>query len=215
MDTPVDDPSPAEASDSEQPDGGSARPAPSVDMEEFHRLVARGISAQTALQVLQGKADEEEAVSKAAEAVAVDTWKAAHSDPPDQLEPRWELARERFHFSLDGASAGDKRIADVAVIEADMAEVVTKLTFASTRKDDPWTGTYRIKTVKTAYRWFNGLRVTPPLIGLHEGQLNIVGGLHRFHLAKHYGATRIPLLVDRAALPTVQGILKSATVLVP
>ena len=184
-------------------------------MEEFQRLIGRGITAQTALQVLKGEVDEEGAVSKAAEARAVHGWLAKQAEPPEHLEPQWDLAPERFHLSLDGASTGDKRIADIAIIEADMAEVVTKLTFASTRKDDPWTGTYRTKTAKTAYRWFNGLRVTPPLIGLHEGELNIGGGLHRFHLAKHYGATRIPLLVERAALPTVLGMLKSATVLVP
>ncbi|WP_206640168.1 hypothetical protein, partial [Mesorhizobium sp. M7A.F.Ca.CA.004.04.2.1] len=57
----------------------------------------------------------------------------------------------------------------------------------------------------------HGRGVTPPLLGEYQGQVHIVGGMHRFHLAKHYGTTRMPFLVRRAELAAVMALIPSAT----
>ena len=184
------------------------------DIDEINRLIGRGLHIGTAMAVADGKLDEAFEVARAHEGREVDKWCKGRKNIPSSLIAVWDLEPSRFYLAFDGDDPGDHSPTDFVLIEADLAEVDDNLTYAASRERDPWHRQYKSKSCGIAYRWLKGLAVTPPVLGKYSGQVHIVGGMHRFHLAKHYGTTRMPFLVRRAELPAVLALLPSASEIV-
>lgn len=180
------------------------------DTDELNRLISRGLDYWTARAVQEGSLDESLAVAEVQERRAVEKWLAGLKTLPSSLTPLWDLAPERFYWAFDGARPDDPRPVNFVVVDADVGEVLGKLTYASSRAHDPWHEGFRRKTSKTAYRWQNRLPVTPPLIADFEESIHIVGGMHRFHLAAASKVNRMPFLVDGERLDPVLSILSTA-----
>ncbi|MET3594653.1 hypothetical protein ABID26_004061 [Mesorhizobium shonense] len=74
-----------------------------------------------------------------------------------------------------------------------MAHINPRLTYQASKDEDTWHRRFKSKSIEIDYRWVHGLRVSPPVIADHEGEIVIVGGMHCYTLAHHYDATRTPL----------------------
>lgn len=181
---------------------------PNVD--EINRLTARGLDLTTAIKVKRGKADEDFEVARACEKCKVDKWCKGRKNIPTALTAVWDRNPEHFYLALDGKSPDSLASADFALICAEITEVNGKLTHIASRDKDPWHRFYKRKSCGIAYRWVHGNGVTPPLICAVQDQINIVGGMHRFHLAKHYETVRMPFLVRKTKLDEVRALLPSA-----
>ena len=185
-----------------------------ADINEINRLIGRGLLIGTAMKVADGTLDEEFEVACAQESREVDRWCRGRKNIPDSLTALWDLDPSKFYFAFDGDDPGDHAPADFALIEADVAEVDARLFHGVSRDKDPWHRQYKSKSCGIAYRWLHGRGVTPPLLVDHGQEIIIVGGMHRFHLAKHYGMTRMPFLVRKAKLAAVKALLSSASEIV-
>lgn len=183
-----------------------------VDDVEINRLVSLGLNVLTAMAVADGKRDEAFEVARAQERLKVDRWCKSMSSIPATLEPLWDLSRERFYLALDGCAPNKMNVDELALIEADVAEVDSLLTFNASRCDHPWHEKYKHKSCGIAYRWLHGHSVTPPLVRKVRNQIHIDGGMHRFHLAKHYGSKRIPCLVPSSDRIAIVSMLPSAKI---
>lgn len=185
----------------------------SVSAEEINRLVSLGLNVKTAMDVADGRRVESFEVAHAKEQVEVDNCYKNMSRIPTAVEPSWDLCRERFYLAFDGSAPNDKRVDELELIEVDVAEVNSLLTFNASRSDHPWHKRYKRKSCGIVYRWSLGRGVTPPLIRTVQNQIHIDGGMHRFHLAKHYGSKCMPCLIwsrDRDAI--VSMLLSANTV---
>ncbi|MDX0164400.1 hypothetical protein GOC43_21340 [Sinorhizobium meliloti] len=151
----------------------------------------------------------------AAERKAVDSWCKGRKNIPESLTALWDLSPENFYLALDGDAPHEHNPDDFILIEADIADVHQKLTYNASRNKDPWHKKYKSKSCKTAYRWVNGLPVTPPLIRRFQDQIHIDGGMHRYHLAESYGTTRMPFLVRKESLKQVITLIPSCTIIGP
>lgn len=181
------------------------------DIDEFNRLVQRGLPHSVVSAVMRGDIDEATAVASANEASDVRKWCKVRKNIPETLEPSWDLDPANFYLAHDGVNPADCDPRDYALIEADLAEVRDKLIPGARRDRDPWHQTYKSKSCGTAYRWVNGKAVTPPLLGHHGSAILIRGGMHRFYLADHYRAVRMPFLVQKTDLKGLIELLVSAT----
>jgi hypothetical protein len=181
------------------------------NVDEINRLVALGLNVIKARAVASGKIDEASAVARADEDRAVDFWCRGKKEVPAALVAVWDHNPENFYFAFDGAYPEDHASADFVLIEANVDDVNLRLTHTATRDKDPWHKKYKRKSYRIAYRWLHGRGVTPPLLGEVQGEICIIGGMHRFHLAKHYGTTRMPFLVRKAELAAVLALIPSAT----
>ncbi|WP_210879849.1 hypothetical protein [Roseovarius autotrophicus] len=183
--------------------------APNLD--EINRLVALGLSFNTAIAVADGRLDEAFHIARAIEGRKVKNWCKGRKNIPHALTAKWDLNPENFYLALDGKYPGDHDSAEFAFIGANVDDVNCRLTQASSRDKDPWHRRYKWKSCGIACRWLHGNGVTPPLLAEFQGQIHIAGGMHRFHLAKHYGTTCMPFLVRKADLATVLALLPSGT----
>ncbi|WP_395448886.1 hypothetical protein ACHMW7_29710 [Aminobacter sp. UC22_36] len=184
-----------------------------MSIEEFNRLIRLGLCYTTAEDVLKGKLDETFEVDQAQERKKVHTWCRGRKNIPVALEALWDLEPSRFYLVFDGDDPKDHNPDDFSVIQAELLDVHPKLTYISGRDKDPWHRQYKSSSCNTAYRWVNGRPVTPPLICDYGAQIHIEGGMHRYHLAHHYGAKEMPFLVREEKLPNVLALLPSAKVL--
>ncbi len=180
------------------------------NFDEIKRLLARGLIMNTAKEVAVGKRDEAFEVARADEERTLRTWCRGKKNIPTALKAVWDLTPEKFYLALDGAYPGDHASAAFVIIEADIDEVNRRLTTAASRDKGPWHTQYKRKSCGIAYRWLQGTAVTPPLLREVQGQIHIEGGMHRFHLARHYGTARMPFLVQEAELAAVLALIPSA-----
>ncbi len=178
---------------------------------DVNRLIALGLSFPKALAVAGGELDETIEVARAQERRNVAAWFRGIKNIPTDLTPVWDLNSANFYLAFDGGSPGDHASTEFALIYADVDDVNSKLTSASSREKGPWNQRYKGKSCGVAYRWLHGHGVTPPLLRKFKVQIHIIGGMHRFHLAKHYGTTRMPFLVSSSERSVVMNLLPSAT----
>lgn len=168
-------------------------------------LEAIGIAEgrETAAEIL-----EQKRISADAEA-----WASDERNLSAPREPKWDLAPERYALSLDGEHAAEfaKHYPLIDVLWVDSGELYAKLADFAKPSSGPWSGDHRSRSIVTAYRWSIGLGVTPPFVRPHENrEILIQGGNHRLRLAHHYGAAKIPILVERHEAGAVKSILPSA-----
>ncbi|CCF18080.1 hypothetical protein NT26_0356 [Pseudorhizobium banfieldiae] len=134
-------------------------------------------------------------------------WSKDLVTPPADLTAQWDLDPAHLYLAYDGDDPdlhpGDK----FTLIEADVADVHGKLTHHSSRDKGSWHKKYKPGSEGTAFRWLQGLPVTPPLIN-RVGSLQ--GGNHRYHLAHYYQTDRMPFLVLNEDLAAVLDLLPTA-----
>lgn len=182
----------------------------SENKEEINRLVSLGLNVLTAMAVADGTRDEAFEVARVQERIKVARWCKSMSSFPATLKPLWDLEREHFYLALDGRGPNEVSVVELALIEADVAEVDSLLTFNSSRCEHPWHEKYKHKSCGIAFRWLHGDRVTPPLIQKIQNQIQIDGGMHRFHLAKYYRTKRMPFLIPSSGRQAIVSMLSSA-----
>lgn len=181
-----------------------------AELDEVNRLVSIGLDVMTAIAVANGESDEAFEVDRAAEARAVHRWCRGRKNIPSSLTPLWDLDPARFYLAYDGDSPHDHQPDGFVLVEADVAEVHARLTYASDRDVGPWHRRYKSKTCGIAYRWVHKRAVTPPVLVECERQVHIGGGMHRYHLARHYGTARMPFLIQANEAEAVLALLPSA-----
>lgn len=178
-------------------------------VDELNRLLGRGLTVGSASDVMEGKRDEEFEVVRAREKRSVCRWCKGRKDIPANLYARWDIRPERFYLAFDGDKPGDHDPNEFELIYMNVENVNSRLTYIASRDKDPWHKRYKRKTCGIAYRWVHNLPVTPPLIQEVQGQIHIVGGMHRYHLARHYGTVRMPFLVLKLELLKVKALLST------
>lgn len=167
-----------------------------MDLKNLNRLLALGLPHAVAIEVMQGKIVEAEALRTWRERREAKKWGESKENRRLKLIPLWDRDPGKFYLALDGEDADVFAIDEIKLIEADTADVHQHLGKGSSRDVDPWHHRYRDKTSLIAYRWHCRLLNTPPLlVPQQSGQLEIGGGMHRFHLAHHYEHVRMPFLV--------------------
>ncbi len=178
---------------------------------EVNRLRARGLPTTVAMEVARGDRKEEFEVALWETRKRAADWAKLPESREAKVTPKWDYDPEHFYLSMDGATL-PKQInpADFELVWAEVSDVTSHLASHSTRSEDPWSEEYE-GTAEIAYRWAKGLPVTPPLISPHGEKITIVGGMHRFHLARHFATAQMPLLVRTSELQRLRSILKSAT----
>jgi len=164
----------------------------------------------TVFDVIHGKLDEEFEVERARNRAECIEWSRNLVVPPVDLKAEWDLKPGHFYLAYDGEKPDLHPANNFALIEADVADVHPKLTYQSSRDKDSWDEEYRGRSLGTAFRWLNGLPVTPPLITRIGDEIAISGGNHRYHLAHYYETKRMPFLVLTENLDLVMSILPTA-----
>lgn len=176
--------------------------------DELNRLTARGLDFVAAMHVMSGQCDEEFEVARRIEERAAEEWRSSSGYPPSGLTPLWDLDPSRFYLVGDGALPEEFDPDEHVLIRAECSDVAQLLTCQSGRAEGPWEEGYACKSSGIAYRWLNGLAVTPPMLRPLGSKVAIAGGMHRFHLAKHYGDSKMPFLVERCDLEALKQILR-------
>lgn len=180
------------------------------DVEHLNRLIGRGLPTTVAMDVAAGRLDEEFEVTLWATRREAERWAEDAANRSATFTPIWDLEPSHFYLALDGEMPDDIDATRMAVVNVTVGDIYRALQHGSGRDMDPWSKRYRGKTSVIAYRWAKGLAVTPPLIQPWKGKVVIAGGMHRFHLAQHYGAQTIPVLMYREELDDLERLLPSA-----
>jgi hypothetical protein len=179
-------------------------------VKEFNRLIEQGLDKVAALHVLEGKLEEGFEVRRAEHKRNAERWAKSLPNRDDQFAPVWDCDPRYFYLSMDRILPGDFCAGEYSIVDADVEDVVAHLVYRSARTQGPWSGGDPNKTDRIAYHWAHGLGISPPLVSTSEDKVVIVGGMHRLHLARHYKANRIPLLVKTSEVPKLQAIVKTA-----
>lgn len=181
-----------------------------MNVDEFNRLHKLGLDPASVLHVLEGKVSEAEALRVCNERKAARAWGNKPANRKRELVPKWDHDPTKFHLSLDGEEPDVFDGDPVVLIEADIEEVEKQLTYVATRDVGPWHQRHKSKSAGIAYRWDNDLPVTPPLLVRLDNSEFTLQGMHRYHLAKHYCAKRMPFLVYERQRDAILRILSSA-----
>ena len=179
-------------------------------VDEINRLIALGLRISTAIGVADGYLNEAFEIAREQEKQKVADWCKNRSNLSTHLSAHWDCDPANIYLTSDGANPRDYTPEDFVIVDADIAEVDQLLTHNASRNRGPWCKDYKQKSYGIAYRWEQGLGVTPPLIIKVKNEIHIEGGMHRFHLAKHYGELRMPFLVRVTELADIIELLKSA-----
>lgn len=183
-----------------------------TNVENLNRLIGRGLPTTVAMDVDAGRLDEEFEVALWTTRREAERWAKDAANRSARFTPVWDFDPSRFYLALDGEAPDTVDAAALTVVEVPVGELHGALQHGSGRDKDPWSKRYRDKTAVIAYRWAEGLAVTPPLIRQWKGEIVVAGGMHRLHLARHYGAQSMPVLVWRDELEAVARVLPSARV---
>jgi hypothetical protein len=181
-----------------------------TNVENLNRLIGRGLPTTVAMEIDAGRLDEEFEVALWTTRREAERWAKDAANRSDTFTPVWDFDPSRFYLALDGKKPDTVDAAALTLVEVTVGELHSALQHGSGRDKDPWSEGYRSKTAVIAYRWAQGLAVTPPLISPWQGKIVIAGGMHRLHLARHYGAQSMPVLVWRKQLEEVVRVLPSA-----
>lgn len=184
-----------------------------TNVENLNRLLGRGLPITVAMNVDAGRLDEEFEVALWTTRREAESWAKDAANRSATFTPVWDFDPARFYLALDGEKPDTVDAAAMTIVEVTLGELHGALQHGSGRDKDPWAERYRSKTAMLAYRWARGLAVTPPLIRPWKGEIVIAGGMHRLHLALHYGAQSMPMLVWRYEQDEVVRILPSARAL--
>ncbi|ADZ68937.1 hypothetical protein [Polymorphum gilvum] len=184
-----------------------------TNVENLNRLIGRGLPTTVAMDVDAGRLDEEFEVALWTTRREAERWAKDAANRSAAFTPVWDFDPARFYLAFDGERPDTVDGAALTVIEVTVGELHGALQHGSGRDKDPWSIRYWEKTAVIAYRWARGLAVTPPLIRPLNGEVVIAGGMHRFHLARHYGAQTMPVLLRREELAEVVRVLPSARAL--
>lgn len=181
-----------------------------TNVENLNRLVRRGLPITVAMDVDAGRLNEEFQVALWTTRREAERWAKYPANRSVKFTPVWDLAPSRFYMALDGERQDSIDAAALTVIEVAMDELLATLQHGSGRDDDPWLEQFCSKTAGIAYCWAKGLAVTPPLIRPCSDEIVIVGGMHRLHLARHYDARSIPVLLWKEDLDKLLWVKPSA-----
>lgn len=181
-----------------------------TNVENLNRLIERGLPPAVAMDVDAGRLNEDFEVALWATRREAEGWAEDTANRTAAFTPLWDCDPARFYLAFDGERPDGVDAAGLTVIEVAVDELHGALQQGSGRDEEPWSERYRTKTAVIAYRWAQGLAVTPPLTRPFNGEIVIAGGMHRFHLARHYGARSMPVLVKREELEEVVRVLPSA-----
>jgi hypothetical protein len=184
-----------------------------TDVENLNRLIQRGLPIAVAMDVDAGRLDEEFEVALWTRRREAAGWAKDAANRSTKFAPAWDFEPSRFYLAFDGEKPDTVDAAALTLLQVKVDELHGALQHGSGRDNDPWSKGHRPKTAVIAYHWAKGLSVTPPLIRPSKGKVVIVGGMHRLHLARHYGAQFMPVLVWRKELEEVWPVLPSARAL--
>jgi len=176
-----------------------------TDIDYFNRLIADGVPASTALDVLLGKTTEAAAVEDARRRRAATAILALRARDRPRPPLVWDLSSAYWHRSLDNcdAAAFAAAYSDVAVFSVCRRELVEALSPYARRKSGPWSKLYRSKTAGLVAHLQAGGEVTPPLVIEGRDGLALAGGYHRLGWAHYCKIVRMPVLLSRTIEPLV------------
>jgi hypothetical protein len=184
-----------------------------TNVENLNRLIGRGLPITVAMEVDAGRLDEEFEVALWMTRREAESWAKDAANRSATFTPVWDFDPARFYLALDGEKPDTVNGAALMAVEVTVGELHSALQHGSGRDEDPWSKRHWSKTAVIAYRWARGLAVTPPLIRPWKSEIVIAGGMHRLHIARHYGAQSMPVLVWRKELDEVVSILPAARAL--
>lgn len=180
-----------------------------TDIERFNRLTAAGIAARTALDVLDGKLTEADALADVRRRTAATALlKLREADRP-QPDLAWDLSQANWHRALDHCEAADfaQHYPVAAVVSVAVDDLIANLAEAAQRRTGPWSKAYRHKTAGLVAHLEAGGQVSPPMVVVTSAGLAMAGGYHRLGWAQFRGARMLPLLVSRQELQTIRSRL--------
>lgn len=186
------------------------------DVDRLNELVSKhGLATTVAFEVLNGKQSLEQALERKHDREGAAEWSKGFDRETHRLVPLWDRDPKHFHLTADGlsVSAFADAYPDIKLCEAAVADIVGALCEGSTRIEDPWSDLYRSKTSVIAYRWLTDRPVSPPMLAPHAAGLVLVGGNHRFWLARDCGARDIPILIESGNEAEMRGKLPKLRVL--
>ena len=123
-----------------------------TDLEKLNRLLELGLPHAVAIEVMQGKIVEDEALNTWTERREATKWGKSKENQSVKLIPLWDRDPAKFYLALDGEDADVFAGDDIRLIEADTADVHRHLGRGSIRDVGPWDHRYRDKTSLIAYR---------------------------------------------------------------
>ncbi|SCA55946.1 hypothetical protein MTBPR1_140064 [Candidatus Terasakiella magnetica] len=139
-------------------------------------------------------------------------WKEKDFSSLNPFDFSWDLNPDNFHYAQDGVSEADfkKKFPDCQIAYADTVEIADNLFKHSTRGGQkPWEGNYASSTANIIDRCYRNWPITPPQFHLHNHEIIISGGHHRFHIALEKGDVRIPFIYETAHKNDFVSLLKS------
>lgn len=119
-----------------------------------------------------------------------------------KLDINWDLNQDNFHLSLDGVSA-DKFTEDYSegllIGKTLIEDIYENLFYNSKIRDcnDFWKLCAKGKACGIIGRCLAKKPITPPMITPYNGTLIIVGGNHRFNVARLSGAIEIYFITPK------------------
>lgn len=146
---------------------------------------------------------------------SLDDERGAYLDLPVEQWPRlnfnWDLSPGGQRFAFDGKKEADFEKHHPSGFRLGWIPLSTfdKHLCHFSRRDGPselWELGSRWKLSKAIAYLRRGLPITPPLVTATEGEFRIVGGHHRYAIAKAVSLEILPIYVDHADLDQVEAI---------
>lgn len=182
-----------------------------MDAKEVNRLAQLEVPIAVAIQIIEGRLSERVQVERFREIQRAVEWCEVAGNRTIRPCPQWDVDPRNFYFAGDGWNADKLDSTGYLVLYADTSEIIENLHEREWIESDPWSENYKPKTAVIAFRWYNGLPVTPPLLKIYDKTLLIQGGHHRLRYAHFLNAHRVPFLVARDKISRVEAILCSAS----
>jgi len=176
------------------------------DHVEFNRLTAQGIQPLDALAILEGTLCEADVLYENRYNARKRSWSSNPANLTNFYAPVWYQHHFHFKYTWDDQEDAPAYTQLMVIDDVDPQRLRQHLhpSTALPLTQNPFA---RSKSSGVAYRWSQGLGVSPTYILPYKGHLAIGQGFHRFYLALHYKVTAIPILVDRSSVPTITNLL--------
>ncbi|MEM8351241.1 hypothetical protein Q4R91_12140 [Morganella morganii] len=127
---------------------------------------------------------------------------------------QWDLTPDNFYLSLDGESA--ESVSESYNKGFSLGKVATNDIYENlfyncklTNSEDFWSTCIASKACGVLGRWLKNELITPPLIKPYEGNLLIIGGNHRFNVARLAGAEIIYFITPYECKDEIIAIIPS------
>ncbi|MBJ3590222.1 hypothetical protein JGC56_03460 [Salmonella enterica subsp. enterica serovar Saintpaul] len=133
-----------------------------------------------------------------------------------KLYIEWDLKPENFHHSLDGEDAdsvSQNYKNGFSIGKASTKDIYGKLFSNCIVRDsnDFWAVCDKRKACGVLGRWKEKELITPPLIKPHNDTLIIVGGNHRFNVARLAGAEAITFITPTEYMDEINSIIPTVS----